>query len=109
MHRVAGSNPESAIVCTRTNMTSRKPAAKDFSCSLGEAPNFKGLREATGEQICSITNSPIGKTDPAADFGKAAAQPSPSQYDPLPCLHEEPEGGLRWVSISYPMRRRPMN
>ena len=77
MALVASSNPESVIVCTRTNTTSRKPAAKDFSCSFGEAPKFKGLREATGEQICSITNLPIGKTDPAAEFGKAAAQPSP--------------------------------
>lgn len=54
--------------------------------------------------MSGMEDTPVGKMGPATESGKGVAQPVQYQYDPLPCLDDEPEGGLRWVSRSDPRR-----
>lgn len=64
-------------------------------------PKCKVQEDSKGKRMPGLTDIPMGGTDTAAS-GKGMAPSPVYEYDPLPCLDDEPEGGLRWVYNPVP-------
>ena len=75
-----------------------------LSDSSLKPPKCKEQGGATAEHMSGMEETEVDKMDTTTEPGKDMAQPLPYQYDPLPCLDDEPAGGLRSVSRSCPMR-----
>ena len=79
-----------------SSKSASEKARQGLSGNSWKAPLCKEQRETKEEKTAGFGNTPVEETDTAAESGgKGTAQPPPYKYDRLPCLDDEPAGGLR--------------
>lgn len=69
---------------------------EDLPSHLWVPPKCEVQREVKEEHTPVLADTPMDGADTTAS-GQSVAQPSPYNYDRLPCLDDEPVGGLRLV------------
>ena len=68
---------------------------QDLSGTSWKAPKCKEQGEAEDSQVTGLKDTPMENSDTSVGSSKGTAQASPYKYDRLPCLDDEPAGGLR--------------